>query len=491
MSEVLASRTKLQNFGLIGAFLALIIICLFPTPDTLSTGGHRMIGVLAFAIIIWMTTAVSYPVSAMMLMGLVALLLGFSPDVAHPDHMIGTTNALKMIISGYASPAMMLVAAAMFISIAMRSTGLDKRIAVAVLSCVGTKVNQIYFGVLATGLILVFFVPSATARMACLAPIILGIVDSLGIPRKSKLTALLLIGAVQVDVFWNCLIQTAAAQNLIALGFWQDMFGQTVSWSEWFIIAAPFAFIMAIIYFFLSKMLIKPEFKELAGGKEAIKKMKDELGAITKNEIKLLIISIALIFLWATSGKLHHIDITTVTIVAIAIMFLPGINILNWKDAQAKISWGTIVLFGAGIGLGTVLLKTKAAAWLANIFIQAFSLETATPLVLLAIMSVFLIVLHLGFSSAAALVSSMLPIVISILVAHGGDLDPMKMSLLIAFPMNFGFILPVNSPQGMVMYGTDTFEVKEYMKLGIPIAVISVVMLLVMGTTYWHWLGIM
>ncbi len=54
------ARTTAQNIGLILSFIVLGGILLLPTPETLSTGGHRMIGVLAFAIILWMTSAVSY-----------------------------------------------------------------------------------------------------------------------------------------------------------------------------------------------------------------------------------------------------------------------------------------------------------------------------------------------------------------------------------------------------------------------------------------------
>ena len=111
-------RTTAQNIGLILAFIVLGVILLLPTPETLSTGGHRMIGVLAFAIILWMTSAVYYPVSATMITALTALLLGFSPNPEAPAKMMGTANALKLIISGFSSPAMILVGAAMFISVA-------------------------------------------------------------------------------------------------------------------------------------------------------------------------------------------------------------------------------------------------------------------------------------------------------------------------------------------------------------------------------------
>lgn len=485
------NRTKAQNIGLVLAFLVLGIILVLPSPDTLSTGGHRMIGILAFAIILWMSSAVSYPVSATIITALTALLLGFSPNPEAPAKLYGTSNALKLIISGFSSPAMVLVGAAMFISVAMRKTGLDRRIALNVLSAVGTKVSHIYLGVIITGFILAFFVPSATARLACLAPIIIGIVESLGINKKSQVAALLMVGATQADTFWNIMIQTAAAQNLVAVGFIQTQMNTTIPWIDWLLAAAPYSMLMVTILYFVTQALIKPEFKELKGGDVHIANMRREIGPMSLNEKKLLIISIGLLFLWATGGKLHTIDTTTTTIIAIALFFFPGIGIMDWKFAQPNIDWGSIVMFGAGIGLGSVLLKTKAATWLAHVFVSAFSLETASVFLLIAIMAAFLIVIHLGFASATALSSAMIPIVISIVMGHDADvLNPLGVTMLMQYAICFGLILPVNSPQGMVAYGTDTFDVKTFMRTGIPMTIIGYLMMLVFTLTYWHWIGL-
>lgn len=448
------ARTTAQNIGLILSFIVLGGILLLPTPETLSTGGHRMIGVLAFAIILWMTSAVSYPVSATMITALTALLLGFSPNPEAPAKAMGTANALKLIISGYSSPAMILVGAAMFISVAMRKTGLDRRI-------------------------------------ACLAPIIIGIVENLGIERKSRVAALLMVGAVQADTFWNIMIQTAAAQNLVAVGFIQTQMNTSISWIDWLTAAAPFSVVMVIIAYFLTQALIKPEFKELVGGDVQLAKMRQEIGPMSSDEKKLLCISIGLLALWATGGKLHSIDTTTTTIIAIALFFLPKIGIMDWKFAQPNIDWGSIVMFGAGIGLGSVLLKTKAATWLAQVFVNAFSLESASVFILIAVMAAFLIVIHLGFASATALSSAMIPIVISIVVGHNAEgLNPIGVTMLMQYAICFGLVLPVNSPQGMVAYGTDTFDVKTFMTTGIPLTIIGYVMILVFALTYWHWIGI-
>ena len=105
---------------------------------------------------------------------------------------------------------------------------------------------------------------------------------------------------------------------------------------------------------------------------------------MTFNEKKLLTLSVILLGFWATGGHLHNYDTTTTTIVAIALFLMPGIGIIDWKYAQSRIDWGSIVMFGAGISLGSALLKTKAATWLANAFIHMFALETLSIFALLA-----------------------------------------------------------------------------------------------------------
>ena len=47
-------------------------------------------------------------------------------------------------------------------------------------------------------------------------------------------------------------------------------------------------------------------------------------------------------------------------------MLLPRVGVMDWKEVQTKLAWGTLMLFGAGIGLGSVLLKLHVADWMAD-----------------------------------------------------------------------------------------------------------------------------
>ena len=91
-----------------------------------------MLGIMVFSVIVWATTAISYPVSAGVIIALMAVLIGFAPNPA-TGKIFGTATGLGMGLKGFSTTAFCLVAAAMFLATAMTKTGLDKRI--ALVSC--------------------------------------------------------------------------------------------------------------------------------------------------------------------------------------------------------------------------------------------------------------------------------------------------------------------------------------------------------------------
>jgi len=478
------------NWGLLLAAAGLILVLLLPTPTGLPIAGHRMLALLVFAVILWMTEAVDYAVSAGVIAALMAFLLGFSPNPANPGVLMGTSAALGLAFSGFANTALVLVAAALFLAAAMTATGLDRRIALTILSRVGVDTRHVVVGTIVAGFVIALLVPSATARVACLVPITLGIIAAFGVNRKGALAGMLMITTVQTVSIWNVGIKTAAAQNMIAIGFIEKAFGRSITWLEWLMAAAPFGILMSITLYFVMTRMMPPEVKELPGGREAIRSALAKLGPMQGPEKKLLGISLTLLAFWATEGVLHNIDSSTTTITAVALMFLPGFGIMKWNEAQSKIPWGTIVLFGVGISLGTALLQTKGAVWLADIIVAQFGLKQATAMFILAVMSLFLIVIHLGFASATALAAAMIPIVIAVLqgVATPG-INVIGMTMLLQFVVSFGFILVVNAPQNMVAYGTDTFAAKDFVRTGLVLTIVAFALVMLLAATYWHWLG--
>ena len=62
-------------------------------------------------------------------------------------------------------------------------------------------------------------------------------------------------------------------------------------------------------------------------------------------------------------------------------------------------------------------------------------------------------------------------------LAYFGLWTMVGMTMLLQFVVSFGFILPVNAPQNMIAYGTDTFEARDFVRTGIVITLAAVVLL--------------
>jgi solute carrier family 13 (sodium-dependent dicarboxylate transporter), member 2/3/5 len=172
-------------------------------------------------------------------------------------------------------------------------------------------------------------------------------------------------------------------------------------------------------------------------------------------------------------------------------MLMPAIGVMEWKETVNKIPWGTVLLFGVGISLGSAILSTKAAAWLANVIVATTGLSSAPALLILATLAAVLIILHLGFASATALAAAMIPLVISVLQkVQTPDINIIGMTMVLQYVISFGFILPVNAPQNMIAYGTDTFTVRDFVRTGVPLTLIAYGLVLLFGATYWKFLGL-
>jgi sodium-dependent dicarboxylate transporter 2/3/5 len=326
--------------------------------------------------------------------------------------------------------------------------------------------------------------------VACLVPIILGIISALGIDRKGRVAGMLMMSIVYLSLIWAMGIATGAAQNVYVNALMDRTIHVRIAWIDWLIVGAPFSIAMSVAMYFLLMKMMAPTAAEASISIAASGKLRSELGPMTKDQIKLLVLSVILLGFWATERKLHSFDSSTLAVAAVALMFVPRIGVIEWKQVQSRIPWGILIQLGVGVGLGTALLKTGAAGWLATYVVSEFGVQQMSIFAILAVLWLFLIVIHLGFSSGAAMATTMIPVMLSVLQqAQIPTLKVAGMTMLLTFVTSVGWILPINGPQNMLAYGTDTFEAKDFIRVGVVLTVIAYLMLLLFAATYWRWLG--
>lgn len=478
------------------AFLALALIVygavlMLPTPPGLAPAGQVALGLLALVIILWITECVSPAASAIVLTGMAVLgLMGKSLTPNGPP--LDSSGALALMLNGYSSSAVLLVAGALFLAVALKVTGLDRRVALLVMSKVGISPARLVIGAMLVGFVLALFIPSATARVGAVIPIMVGIVTALGLPVASSLGATLMIVTAQVCSIFNMGIKTGAAQNLISLSFMQNAYGEAVTWGGWFITALPFTLGMCLVLFLAALFMLRPHVPEAGEANRRLQEELAKLGPVSPAEKRLMLVALLLLVLWSTEGWLHPLDTTTTTQLGIALLLMPRIGVMNWSQAEKQVPWGTVVLFAAGISLGILLSRTGAATWLANVTLGQLGLQAMPVVGVVMALSVFSVVLHLGFASATGLASTLIPIVIAFTQTLPVSAQTAFGIVLIqSFVVSFGFILPTNAPQNMLCYGTGAFSTTQFAKIGIVVTLAGLALIALLSATLWPMMGVL
>ena len=483
------SQSSRKLIWLVVAIVCMLAIVLSGPFAGLSVDGQRVLGILAFATIVWVSEAISYPLSAVAVFSFLTLGLGFAPAGAGGQRL-GTAKALTIALSGLTNNGWVLVVTGLFLAAIMLDTGLEKRMALTILRIVGTRTRSLMAGMIVAMSVFGFFIPAITARSATLCPIALGLVDALKFDRKSQFSKALMLSIALSSSVSGVGVLSAAGQNPVTLSFVEKVTGRSITWLQWLIYGEPLAIVLTIIVYFFVTRMVKVEFDEVPGGKEFVEQQLQGLGPASAREKKLLYILLGTILAWATE-PLHGIDANSVSVLSVLVLLSPVIGVTEWKNIQKKVDLGTIALFGAGISLGEMLLKTGAATWAAKQSLGAIGVTAMSPTMIMIVLAVAVFFVRMAFASSTSTVSALIPTILGFLLSAKTPNMPIAgMTIAMSYVILFSCVLPVNSPQTMVPYGTDTFEAKEYIRIALPFSLVALLVWFLFYLTYFRWVGL-
>ncbi|MGA2991964.1 MAG: DASS family sodium-coupled anion symporter [Candidatus Korobacteraceae bacterium] len=478
--------------GMVLALAALIAFQSIRFAPSLTTVGHALLSVLIFMLILWVTEAVGYAASSFFLVVGITVLVGFSRAPEAGGKLVGTGKALTMALAGFSSGAWILVVSALFLASAIEMSGLGQRIGLFILSRMGAKPRQVRLGVLVMSFILTLFIPAQAANAALMTAVCVGLIEAFKIDRKDNLAkGMLLLVAFGTGISGMGIL-TSGAPPIQTQAFINQATRHSITWLQWASYGVPFSLVVGAVLFLLIEFMFPVKNKELSGGKQLIRQELAKCGPLSARERKLLVIMSLTIIFWATGNILHPLDSSTVALLAVVAMFFPGIGVTNWKEMNSKVNWGTIMLFGAAISLGQALLSSGAAAWVAKSTLISMGVDKWPVLILIGAAGLFFAIFSLAFSARTAAVAALVPTAIGF--AQGmpnSGLSVWGLTLILYYTIQFSVIIPVNTPMSMVAYTTDTFNSKEMMRVGIPLVIIAVILMMLFSATYWRWVGVL
>ena len=486
-----ASSGSARNFVIIFLGIAMMAaIALAPTPVGLSLVGQRVLAVMAFVILMWITEAIPYGVSAIALVFLLIVALGFSPPTGLTGEILGTGKAISLALSGFSNSGWLFVAAGLAMAAAITSTGLEKRVAYLILKFVGTRTPAIMVGIIVTAFVLTFIIPSVIARAATLVPIVIGLIEAFNVKRDSQIGKAMLLLAGILPSVTGVGVLTGAAPNPVIVNFLASAGQPRISYVDWLVYLFPFTVVFSLGLYYLTTRIFRFEYDELPGGAGYIDAKLAELGPMTSAEKRASIVMALTILLWATD-KLHHIDASAISVLCVLLLVLPSLGVITCNDLYKRVDWNSILLFGAGISMAEMFTKTGGAAWLSKVVFVDSGMG-ALSVTMLAIM-IFIVVFFVRFcfTSITSCLTAITPAIIGFLLALNNPSIPVVGIVLgVALIAQCQAIIPVTSAPAMIAYGAEGFTTRDMIRLGIPLAILMYALIVLCMFTYWPLVGL-
>jgi di/tricarboxylate transporter len=140
---------------------------------------------------------------------------------------------------------------------------------------------------------------------------------------------------------------------------------------------------------------------------------------------------------------------------------------LSWRDAAGALSTPVILIVVASLALGTALLKTGGADYLAQLFVSV-SAGAAPALVLGGLMLVMAVLTNIVSNNAAAVIGT--PIAISMAQQLNLPTEPFVLAVL--FGANLSFATPMAYKTNLLVMNAGGYTFMDFVRVGVPLTVI-------------------
>jgi solute carrier family 13 (sodium-dependent dicarboxylate transporter), member 2/3/5 len=274
MQDYDSRSTKVNKFKLIGLImgpLLFFILLVIPAPEGLPERGKIVAGITLWLVIWWITEAVSIYATSLL------------PLALFP---ITGVLSLRAVGAEYMSPIIILLLGMFLVVLALEKSGLQRKIAFAMMSIFGYSPKRIIIGFMICTALISTVIMSTTVAILVI-PMAFAVLSSLSengvkVSRKFKVT--LLLGIAFSSSIGSVTTLIASPPNLMFAEIVNDLFAKTITFGNWSSVGAPLAVTMLLIsiLFFTSK--VRKEQMDEALIRKIITAEKEKIGKITRNK---------------------------------------------------------------------------------------------------------------------------------------------------------------------------------------------------------------
>lgn len=445
-------------------------IVLLPPPDGLTPQAWITVAVMALMAVWWLTEAMPMAATALV------------PVILFP--LLGVTS-LKEATQPYAQPIIFLMLGGFIIALAIERWHLHRRIALAVLSLVGTSQSRLVLGfMIATAFLSMWISNSATTMM--MLPIALSVA---GVIDDRRFTVSVLLGVAYAASLGGMATLIGTPPNAMAAGYLRQEMGIAFDFLDWMRIGGPVTLMLVpLAWLILSRGAFKLAHGVNAGAIQAVAAQRAALGPMGPAEARTLWLCVAVALCWSTRPLLaglpglDHISDEGVAILFAVLLFLIPAGegdrqqrLLDWSDT-VRVNWGVILLLGGGLSLAAAIDQTGLAVWLGG----KLSAITALPIFPLSFTLSLMVTSLSEIASNTALTAAMLPVLGA--TAQASGMDPLSLIVPATLAASCGFMLPVATGPNAMVFGTGHIRTVDMLKSGFLLDLTSAVVIASVAT---------
>lgn len=445
--------------GYLGLVLAAVLILVFAfltPPEGMTEGGMASIGLFLAALVMWILEIMPMSVSALGLIALMPLLgiLTFSETVSN----FGVSTALFiMATSG--------------ITVSISNSTLPLRLTCWIMRV--TKGNSrrliLYFGI-AVSVLSAFM--SSLATCALFFSFALVLLRASGCrPGKSNLGRCLMMILPACGGIGGFMSPAGTPSNIVLMEMMEG-WGIHMTFAKWSAIGFPLGLLATVMFSLWLPCIFPPEQIDLSAISD-LNEQEKALGKLTKKEIKSLAIVCSMIILWFLGSWVSFFTTTTVALLGLFVMFLPGIGVLDWKTFSSDCNWNLVFVMGSVSILMVGVTATGAMDWIAE---RLFSnIGALPPTIMFIVIAMIVCMMRAFIPTTTAVVALFAPMLVSIATITGQSLAALLM--IPAFWAPAALLLVYTEPIYLITFGERYYSASDLLKVGwLPSLMLSIVL---------------
>jgi sodium-dependent dicarboxylate transporter 2/3/5 len=454
---------------------------LFGPPEGLSHAAWGTGALMALMAVWWATEAIPIPATSLLPLFVLPLVGAGSPAQTGSD---------------YANHIVILLLGGFIVALGIERWNLHQRIALNVISRVGTSPGAIVFGFMLATAVLSMWI-SNTASTLMMVPIAISASAVLGSVSKHFTTALLL-GVCYAASIGGVATPIGTPTNLIAISWLQTEAGAHIGFAQWMAFGLPaMALLLPVAWWNVTRgMPVRSENAEAVSAH--VKSQLIGIGKMTVQETRVAIVFGITATLWLLRLPLQlfleasgiellanyggaEVDMMIAIFGGVLMFLVPAgggedRGLLNWQEAE-QIPWGVLLLFGGGIAMGKAISRTGLSEWIGE---NLRVLDVLPPLIFIVIV-VALVIFLTEVTSNVATMTTLAPVLGSLAVALGTAPESLLGPAAVA--ASCAFMLPVATAPNAIVYGTGHITIQQMIRKGFYINLAGIVIIAAVG--YW------